>query len=79
MKLQIDAVRVGGNRVELRHGERVLRTISAHNGYVEYYIGIEERRLKAEMARPRPCLCCGIEIRSEGPHHRLCNDCRARS
>lgn len=25
---------------------------------------------------PRPCLCCGIEIQSEGPHHRMCTRCR---
>lgn len=26
----------------------------------------------------RPCLCCGRAFDSEGPHNRLCDDCRNR-
>ncbi len=27
----------------------------------------------------RACLCCGNEFRSEGPHNRLCQNCRGQS
>lgn len=29
--------------------------------------------------RQRPCLCCRATFESEGPHNRLCKDCRRRS
>ena len=29
--------------------------------------------------RKRPCLCCGREFTSEGPHNRMCTSCRGRS
>ena len=31
------------------------------------------------MVSVRPCLCCGAKFKSEGPHNRLCNKCRASS
>lgn len=37
---------------------------------------------KASKATPRPakterpCMCCGNPFQSEGPHHRLCSECR---
>lgn len=41
------------------------------------------RDAKAAVAKlrgqVRPCLTCGRKIISEGPHHRLCAYCRARS
>jgi hypothetical protein len=27
----------------------------------------------------RPCLCCGRTFYSEGPHHRMCINCRRKS
>lgn len=27
-------------------------------------------------SRRRPCMCCGNEFSSEGPHNRLCGRCR---
>lgn len=24
----------------------------------------------------RPCICCGAHFKSQGAHHRMCNDCR---
>lgn len=32
-----------------------------------------QKRLKRG---PRPCLCCGREMISDGPHHRMCDTCR---
>ncbi|SFI60161.1 hypothetical protein [Albimonas pacifica] len=25
---------------------------------------------------PRACICCGVQFRSEGAHHRMCKSCR---
>lgn len=38
-------------------------------------------RLAAKRARQqvRPCITCGREIHSEGPHHRMCDPCRRRA
>lgn len=30
-------------------------------------------------ARRRPCLCCGKDFQSDGPHNRLCGRCRNQS
>ncbi len=27
----------------------------------------------------RPCMSCGKPVKSEGPHHRMCNPCRNKS
>jgi len=27
----------------------------------------------------RKCLCCPQKLQSEGPHHRLCDDCRSQA
>jgi len=38
------------------------------------------RRIEILAAKPkmkmRPCLCCGREFQSAGPHNRLCGACR---
>lgn len=43
----------------------------------------KERREKPPVVKPgrttRACMCCGKPFASEGPHHRLCGDCRRRS
>jgi hypothetical protein len=39
----------------------------------------EHRRdaiLKRRARQPRTCLRCGRGFESEGPHHRMCGDCR---
>ncbi|GGH36095.1 hypothetical protein SAMN05444007_108218 [Cribrihabitans marinus] len=35
-----------------------------------------ERLLRRSRQLRRPCLCCGAKFTSEGPHNRLCNQCR---
>lgn len=38
------------------------------------------KEMPAVIAKPkktiRPCLCCGNDFTSDGPHNRLCNTCR---
>lgn len=34
------------------------------------------RAIKKARRRQRPCICCGVSIMSEGPHHRMCRNCR---
>lgn len=29
-----------------------------------------------QVKTERPCMCCGHPFQSEGPHHRLCSECR---
>lgn len=36
-------------------------------------------RAPVRTAKVRKCLCCPREFVSEGPHHRLCPTCRAKS
>ncbi len=31
------------------------------------------------IKRVRPCLCCGRQFNSDGPHNRLCGSCRLKS
>ncbi|MCA8880362.1 MAG: hypothetical protein KDA73_10510 [Rhodobacteraceae bacterium] len=38
-----------------------------------------EREREVHATRARPCLCCGVTIQSEGPHHRMCPSCRQLS
>lgn len=45
----------------------------------EYAAAGKATRLEKDaMLRTRPCLCCGTEMKSTGPHHRLCDPCRQR-
>jgi hypothetical protein len=37
------------------------------------------RMQRAAKARSRACLCCGTSFLSEGAHHRMCTDCRAKA
>lgn len=39
----------------------------------------ERAKDKPREIRKRPCLCCGVTIDSEGPHHRMCGSCRTQS
>jgi hypothetical protein len=41
--------------------------------------GSDRKPRSAQMPRKRPCLCCGAEMKSEGPHHRMCPICRHKS
>jgi DNA-binding CsgD family transcriptional regulator len=34
---------------------------------------------EAKKRTRRPCLCCGQPFMSEGPHNRLCSNCRSKS
>lgn len=42
-------------------------------------LGARPRGLNAPKTKIRPCMCCGGAFRSEGPHHRLCGNCRHNS
>lgn len=42
----------------------------------DYMAPIAEARANGQR---RPCLCCGRTFRSEGPHHRMCINCRSKS
>ncbi|KQI67978.1 hypothetical protein AN189_12935 [Loktanella sp. 3ANDIMAR09] len=33
---------------------------------------------RSKTTRERPCMCCQTIIKSEGPHHRLCDVCRRK-
>lgn len=35
-------------------------------------------RTPLQITTVRRCLCCGREFRSEGPHNRLCSQCRTK-
>ncbi len=39
----------------------------------------ERAKEKPREVRRRPCMCCGVTIESEGPHHRMCGTCRTQS
>lgn len=39
---------------------------------------VERKALAKPQGKPRKCLCCPTTIMSEGPHHRLCANCRGR-
>lgn len=56
-------------------GGRVSPFCSSRDGAFSYIPGLERKR-RRETAIERPCLCCSTIILSEGPHHRLCDDCR---
>lgn len=38
-----------------------------------------EKALKDGGRKKRPCITCGTEILSEGPHHRMCTPCRSNA
>ena len=41
----------------------------------------EEKRdalIREARMRLRSCITCGTEIKSEGPHHRMCRHCRTK-
>lgn len=43
----------------------------------ERWLAIEIAKLPERLRpRMRACRCCSTEFRSDGPHHRLCKDCR---
>lgn len=67
-----------GDRAQLVHDGVVLRSVA--RTWADYYAGIEERRLRmAAIGGPRPCITCGVVFESEGPHNRMCGDCRGAS
>lgn len=35
--------------------------------------------MPSPKSKRRPCLCCGRPFASEGPHNRLCKNCRQRA
>jgi hypothetical protein len=38
-------------------------------------IRMEKLEAEAKLVT-RPCITCRTDMRSEGPHHRMCDDCR---
>ena len=51
------------------------------SGFMDRHGEAEDRlnKLNAEAAvKPRRCMCCRHEFKSEGPHNRLCGKCRHR-
>lgn len=57
-------------------------TINRHGVRVAGYFNQDsmqtrlDKLIKAANVKSRPCLCCGIDFLSEGPHNRLCKACR---
>lgn len=73
----IEIVTIDHKRIALQHDGRTIRIVG-RNGWAEYYVRIEEARLREKRGRQRPCLCCGVSFASHGPHNRMCQDCRRR-
>lgn len=42
-------------------------------------LGARPKGVNAPKTKIRPCMCCGGAFRSEGPHNRLCGNCRHNS
>jgi hypothetical protein len=57
-------------RKQFKLRDKTRGTYNACRGYT--------RPVKDNQTAPRPCLCCEIPFASEGPHNRLCQNCRRR-
>lgn len=53
--------------------------LSGPAGSFDMAMSIAENALKQRAKRSRPCLCCSQTFLSEGPHNRMCDNCRTLS
>jgi len=67
-------------------GYAIFRGAEQVSGFYGQYALADERRLRMvadearkARSRTRKCLRCGVLFLSEGPHHRMCDGCRAVS
>lgn len=52
------------------------RLSGANNRAIAEAIRDRIARERSPQMRVRPCLCCGKDFTSEGPHNRMCGTCR---
>lgn len=57
----------------LRDGRVIAGPYTAHQNAVAALRGVERRLAPSRIVA---CLCCGADLRSTGPGHRLCPACR---
>ena len=71
----VRVAKFGSGYAVWRDGLRITGAVASH----EEAMGVAERKIAQARQRKRPCISCGTTIRSEGPHHRMCRQCRAQS
>lgn len=76
-RFHIDYAYLPGKRIALRHDGQTIRVVR-DNGSADYFARVEEERLRLAQAQRRPCLTCGAEFPSLGPHNRMCDGCRGK-
>lgn len=60
-------------------GQELVGVFSHRNSSYHAEALILERKIVAErLGKTRNCIRCDKQFLSEGPHHRMCDDCRAK-
>lgn len=59
----------------MKNGAEVMGPFGSHGRAQD----VRDELIRKERMRERPCITCGIKFMSEGPHNRMCDDCRAKA
>lgn len=65
-----------GSFAVYRKGRRVTGFYRNRDNGASPAAGVERGRSPGKTSR-RLCICCGVPFRSQGPHNRLCTQCKS--
>lgn len=74
----LKVTRVSSRRYAISDGSRLLPERFTNRDAARRWLERTMREMERQTVE-RPCLTCGRPFDSEGPHNRMCNECRRRA